>query len=137
MTLVSVGMIASGLLGAPRRHWDITFTNAAFQPNLPGTAQLSLAVMGIGALIAITGGIMYLAVVLSSVFTGKRQEARRLTLLMSEENPLVDGAKNIGKEAEGTLAPKGSFVIVLAFLTFFVIYYLSNWWLLGRSWIIG
>lgn len=135
MLLVSVGMIASGLQGVPRRHWDITFTNAPISVTLPGATQISLAIMGIGALIAITGGIMYLLVVLTSVFTGKQVEARRLTLIMAQNNPLVeDAVPNVGKEAHGKLAPAGTFAIVFVFLAFFAIYYLSNWWLLGRVW---
>lgn len=137
MLLVSIGMIASGLQGVSRRHWDITFTGAPFQAAVPSTAQLMLGIMGIGAVIAVVGGIMYLTVVLVSVFTGKRREAHRLTLVMDQENPLVEDAiPAVGKEAEGVLAPKGTFVIVFGFLMFFVIYYFSNWWLLGRAWMI-
>ncbi len=135
MLLVSVGMIVSGLQGAPRRHWDITFTGAPIDVALPGAVHISLAVMGVGALIAIIGGIMYLAVVLASVFTGPTREASRLTLVMSEENPLVKYAvPNLGKEPEGKLSPRGSLTIAFVFLAFFVVYYLSNWWLLGRAW---
>ncbi|MEZ4862503.1 MAG: cbb3-type cytochrome c oxidase subunit I [Caldilineaceae bacterium] len=135
MLLVSIGMIASGLQGVPRRHWDITFTNAPISVTLPGATQISLAIMGIGALIAITGGVMYLLVVLASVFTGKQVEARRLTLITAQSNPLVEEAvPNLGKEAHGKLAPAGTFAIVFVFLAFFAIYYLSNWWLLGRVW---
>lgn len=138
MTLVSFGMIVSGLQGAPRRHWDITFTGAPISVPLPGAAQISLAVMGIGAIIAIVGGIMYMAIVLVSIFLGKQQEARRLTLVASQANPLVEDAiPNLGKEAEGKVAPRGTLVIAFVFLTFFVIYYLSNWWLLGRAWWIS
>ncbi|MCE7984139.1 MAG: cytochrome c oxidase subunit I [Caldilinea sp. CFX5] len=135
MLLVSVGMIGSGLQGVPRRHWDITFTNAPISVTLPGATQITLAIMGVGALIAIVGGIMYLLVVLASVFTGKQIEARRLTLVMSQANPLVeDAVPNVGKEAHGKLAPAGTFVIVFVFLAVFATYYLTNWWLLGRVW---
>jgi cytochrome c oxidase subunit 1 len=138
MLLVSIGMIAAGLQGVPRRHWDITFANASFSVAIPSTAQLMLGVMGIGALIAITGGIMYLTVILVSVFTGKRQEASRLTLVMSQKNPLVEDAiPAVGKEADGDLAPRGTFVLIFVFLMFFVVYYFSNWWLLGRTWMIS
>jgi cytochrome c oxidase subunit 1 len=135
MLFVSMGMIGSGLQGVPRRHWDITFTNAPISVTLPGATQISLAIMGVGALIAVVGGIMYLLVVLASVFTGKQLEARRLTLVMSQANPLAeDAAPNVGKEAHGKLAPAGTFVIVFVFLGVFAAYYLTNWWLLGRVW---
>ena len=105
---------------------------------LPGATQISLAVMGVGALIAVVGGAMYLIIVLASVFLGKRGDATRLTLVMSQKNPLVeDAVPNLGKEAEGKFAPRGTLVISFIFLMFFVIYYLSNWWLLGRAWWIS
>ncbi len=129
MALVSIGMIASGIQGVSRRHWDITFAQAPFQASIPGTVHLSLAVLGIGALIAVVGGAMFLIIVLASVFTGKRQEARSLLLVTAPANP-ASGAE------ENHISPRGTFVIVLAFLMFFAAYYLSNWWLLGRTWIV-
>lgn len=135
MFLTVIGMIGSGLMGTPRRHWDITFTNAPLQVTLPGAAQITLAVMGIGALIAVVGGILYLAVVLVSVFTGPRVEASRLTLVMAERNPFVQHAlPNKDKEVTEKVAPRGTVILTFAFLVFFMAYYLTNWWLLGRTW---
>ncbi len=134
MALVAVGMIAAGLQGVPRRHWDITFTQAPFQSPVPGTVNLALAVMGIGALIAIVGGIMFLVVVLVSVFTGKQCEATSVTLVV--DPPPALGYISEEEEKDPQLQPRGSFVIVLVFLMFFAAYYLSNWWLLGRAWMV-
>jgi cytochrome c oxidase subunit 1 len=132
MTMVSIGMIVSGLQGVSRRHWDITFAGV-----VPGTVNLSLALFGIGALIAVVGGIMFMSIVLLSVFTGKRVEANRLTLVASAENPLVDSLSVTEEDMEKpNVQPKGTFVIAIAFLMFFAVYYLSNWWLLGRAWIV-
>ncbi|MFQ5407547.1 MAG: cbb3-type cytochrome c oxidase subunit I [Anaerolineales bacterium] len=135
MAIAAIGMIASGLQGVPRRHWDITFAQAPFKAPLPGTAELSLTVFGIGAIIAIVGGMMFMLVVLASVFTGKREEAGRLTLLAEDANPLTK-ATPLTEEDERRFKPKGSLVIVIAFLMFFALYYFSNWWLLGRMWAI-
>jgi len=137
MFLVSIGMIASGLQGAPRRHWDITFTNSPLAASLPGATQITLAIMGIGALISIVGGVMYCTVVLVSILTGKRTEPNRLTLLMAQANPLVEDAlPNQDKEVHGKLLPRGTVILTFAFLVFFMSYYLFNWWLLGRAWFI-
>ncbi len=138
MLLVSIGMIAAGLRGVPRRHVDHRSASACFEGCIRSPPELMLGIMGIGALIAITGGIMYITIVLVSILTGKKQEARRLTLVMSQENPLVEDAIPAnGQEAHGKIAPKGTVVLVFAFLMFFVIYYFSNWWLLGRTWMIN
>jgi len=135
MVLTSIGMIVSGLQGVSRRHWDISFSNALFSVEIPGTVEISLAVMGIGALLAVTGGLMYMTVILSSVFTGKRTEARQLLLVVGENNPIVESLAMTPEEMERPhLRPKGTFVIAIAFLMFFMLYYFSNWWLLGRAW---
>ncbi len=131
MLIVSIFMIAAGLMGAPRRDWQIDL--AAF----PGATGLMFAIVAFGATIAVIGGLMFLLVVLASVFTGKQEDAHRLTLVMKQENPLVEDAlSNVGKEATGKFAPSGTMVIVFVFLMFFVVYYFSNWWLLGRAWFI-
>ena len=137
MALTSVGMIVSGLQGVSRRHWDITFANALFPASLPGTVDLSLALAGIGALIGVSGGIMFMVVVLLSVFTGKKVEASRLLLVAGDANPVVESASMTEEQMEAPHAqPRGTFVIALAFLMFFVIYYFSNWWILGRTWFV-
>ncbi len=137
MLLTSLGMIASGLQGVSRRHWDITFSNAIFPVSIPGTVDLSLAVMGVGAIIGVIGGIMFMAIVLLSVFTGKRLEARQLLLVTGSENPLLDSINVSYEDMERpAVRPRGTFVIAIAFLMFFALYYFSNWWLLGRSWIV-
>ncbi|HUN24308.1 MAG TPA: cbb3-type cytochrome c oxidase subunit I [Anaerolineales bacterium] len=130
--LISVGMIASGLQGVGRRHWDITFTGV-----VPGTVNITLAIFGIGALIAVTGGIMYMLVVLSSVFTGKRTEASQLLLVTGEHNPIFESLNLTDEVIERPKnQPKGAYVLVFIFLAWFATYYLTNWWLLGRTWFI-
>ena len=125
ITMVSIGMITAGIQGVSRRHWDISNVGT-----LPGTVYVSLTLLGIGALIAVTGLIMYLAVVLSSVLSKKQYDPQSLTL--------VQAATTAGSEseAEGRFSPKGTFAIVLAFLMFFAAFYLANWWLLGKTWMV-
>lgn len=130
--LVSVGMITSGLQGVSRRHWDITFSGA-----IPGTVSLTLAILGIGALIAVIGGVMYVSVVLVSILTGPRVEASNLLLIAGTHNPLLESAKLTEQQIEDKQnQPRGTLVLVFAFLVWFAAYYLTNWWLLGRTWFI-
>jgi len=137
MILVSVGMITSGLQGVSRRHWDISFANASFPVTIPGTVEITLAIMGIGAIIAVTGGIMFVAIILTSILTGPRKEASQLLLVTGSNNPLVESAKVTYEDMEKpSVQPKGTFVLVLAFLMWFMLYYFGNWWLLGRTWFI-
>jgi cytochrome c oxidase subunit I len=138
MVMLSIGMIVSGLQGVPRRHWDISFANSIFPVTLPGTVDLSMAFFGIGALIAVVGGIMYMLVVLTSVFTGPVVEASNLLLVVGDHNPVVESVSLTYEDMEKPeVQPKGTFIIVLAFLMFFMLYYFSNWWLLGRAWFVS
>lgn len=130
--LVSLGMILSGLQGVSRRNWDITFSGA-----IPGTVNLTLAILGIGALIAVVGGIMYVTVVLVSILTGPRLEASSLLLTAGTHNPLLESTKLTDQQMEDKQnQPRGTLVLVFAFLVWFAVYYLTNWWLLGRTWFI-
>ena len=130
--LVSLGMITSGLQGVSRRNWDITFAGV-----VPGTVDLTLAIFGIGALIAVTGGIMYITVVLTSILTGPRLEASNMLLVAGTNNPLLESTQLTDQQMEDKQnQPKGTLVLVFAFLVWFAVYYLTNWWLLGRTWFI-
>lgn len=130
--LVSLGMITSGLQGVSRRNWDITFSGV-----VPGTIDLTLAIFGIGAIIAVIGGIMYVTIVLTSVLTGPRLEASNLLLVAGTNNPLLESTRLTDHDLEDKQnQPRGSLVMVFAFLVWFAIYYLANWWLLGRTWFI-
>lgn len=130
--LVSLGMITSGLQGVSRRNWDITFAGV-----VPGTVNLTLAIFGIGAIIAVIGGIMYVAIVLTSILTGPHKEPDGLLLVSGTNNPLLESTKLTDHQMEDKQnQPKGTLVLVFAFLVWFAVYYLSNWWLLGRTWFI-
>ena len=130
--LVSLGMITSGLQGVSRRNWDITFSGA-----IPGTVNLTLAIFGVGAVIAVIGGIMYVTIVLTSILTGPRLEASNLLLVAGAHNPLLESTKLTDQQMEDKQnQPRGALVLVFAFLVWFAVYYLTNWWLLGRTWFI-
>ena len=104
---------------------------------VPGTIDLTLAIMGVGALVAVIGGIMYVTVVLVSILTGPRMEAGQLLLVAGPQNPLLESTKLTDHDLEDKQnQPRGALVLVFAFLVWFAMYYLGNWWLLGRTWFI-
>ncbi len=132
MLLLSLGMIVSGLQGVSRRNWDISFAGV-----VPGTVSISLAIFGIGSILAVIGGIMYVTIVLTSILTGPRMEAGQLLLVAGPQNPLLESTKLTDHQLEDKQnQPKGALVLVFAFLVWFAVYYLANWWLLGRTWFI-
>ncbi len=84
LVLMSTGMLLSGTLGAPRRHWDITFANAAFPVQFEGAMSLTMALMGVGAVLASIGGAIYIAIAVLSLLFGQKKEANRLMLVVNE-----------------------------------------------------
>ena len=100
--------------------------------------SITLAIFGIGAILAVIGGIMYITIVLVSILTGPRLEASNLLLLTGTHNPIIDSTKLTDHQMEDKQnQPKGALTLVFIFLVWFAVYYFTNWWLLGRTWFIN
>lgn len=69
---LSIGMMAAGSYGVPRRHWDITFSNAIFSFSFDPSIDIFMSMMGVGGLLAVLGGIIFIIVSLGSIMFGRR-----------------------------------------------------------------
>jgi len=69
MLAVITGMIFAGLYGVPRRHYDITTFGGSWTGFDP-TASLWLTVVGIGAIIAAIGGLLFCLQMVASLLMG-------------------------------------------------------------------
>ncbi|MDH5681147.1 MAG: cbb3-type cytochrome c oxidase subunit I, partial [Spirochaetota bacterium] len=67
--LLITGMTFSGIMGVPRRHWDISLVGGGeiFQE-----AGAMLSLIGIGGIVAFIGLLMFIMVAVLSVFFGKK-----------------------------------------------------------------
>ena len=128
---ISLFMMGAGTLGVSRRHWDITFATAPFDFNYPPTAFLMLALNGISAIAAALGGVMYIVVVVGSVFFGKKI-TDRITLTAPAGPPVSAQVAAYGSAA--TLRLPGTIVLVGVFFVAFVLYYFVNWKYLSEVW---
>ncbi|MGB5133470.1 MAG: cbb3-type cytochrome c oxidase subunit I [Steroidobacteraceae bacterium] len=128
---ISLFMMGAGTLGVSRRHWDITFTTAPFEFNYPPTAFLMMALNGISAIAAAIGGLMFIVIVVKSVFFGKPLLGK-VTLTAPSGPPLSGAVASYG--SAGTLRIPGTIVLVGIFLTAFVLYYFVNWKYLSEIW---
>jgi len=134
-------MMGAGTLGAPRRHWDISFAGNPFAYEFPATAWLMIALMGIFGVGALVGGAMYLAITVYSVFLGEKIQTPDFAKLSAKQGiaplpqPVPVGASGHGASVGsfGMVAP-GTFVLALVFLTSFVLYYFVNWKYLSTVW---
>jgi cytochrome c oxidase subunit 1 len=130
---ISLFMMGAGTLGVPRRHWDITFADALVQFQFSPAAFLMLALNGLSAIVAATGGGMYIFVVVSTVLFGRKigdHEAVQLGPVSGAASAAA--VANYGNE--GTLKIPGTIVLVGVFFVSFVLYYFVNWKYLAEVW---
>ena len=149
MLLLAMGMTFAGSFGVPRRHWDISFSQAPFGVEFNPAVDLVLAVMGIGGITAVTGALLFIAIAVKSVFFGEPLgEWQPGTLVKGipqgitrppvhapdadEVNERLHApARGIAGATPGTLA------LVSVFLVSFMVYYFTNWKLLSVLWKVG
>jgi len=149
LLLLVMGMTFAGSFGVPRRHWDISFSQAPFDVPFNPAVDLFLAVMGIGGILAVTGALVFIAIAVKSVFFGEPvteipRGAPVRGLPAGLTNPPVHPA-NADELNEALHAPgrgiagatPGTLVLVAVFLLAFVLYYFTNWKLLSFLWKIG
>lgn len=72
MVLLILGMSGAGALGSPRRHWDVTFADSIIPFSFDPAVMLFTTLAAIGAIIAVTGGAIYVGVSVLSVFFGRK-----------------------------------------------------------------
>jgi len=65
-------MMFSGMFGVPRRHWDITFANSPFPMAWDPTVSFGLGIMGLGVLLAVVGGGIFVYLSVASILMGKK-----------------------------------------------------------------
>jgi cytochrome c oxidase subunit 1 len=147
MTLMILFMLGAGTLGVSRRHWDMDFTGAALSFEYPGTAYTMMAIAGIGGVLGVLGGAMYLVVTVGSLLFGKKLDAAA-GLLQSFGVPLSAETYNVSQPKRLLMAPKltveehgsggfeapGTFILAMALLVCFVVYYFINWDYLASVW---
>ena len=128
---ISLFMMGAGTLGVSRRHWDITFTAASFDYSYPPTALLMMALNGLSAIAAALGGLIYIVIVVASVFFGKAVRDK-ITLAAPSGQPISGAVASYG--SAGTMRIPGTLVLVGVFFIAFVLYYFVNWKYLSEIW---
>ena len=128
---ISVFMMGAGTLGVARRHWDMTFADAPLPFDYPSAAYLMMGLNGIFAILAAIGGVMFVVVVVKSVFFG-RKLAEDEKPDYPEVPPQAAAVSHYGS-AEKLHIP-GTVVLVGIFFTAFVLYYFVNWKYLSEVW---
>jgi cytochrome c oxidase subunit 1 len=149
MLVFVMAMTFAGSFGVPRRHWDISFSQAPFDVQFNPAVDLILAVMALGGLTAATGALSFVAIAVKSVFFGEPIGTIVPGVAVAglphgithppTHAPDVD-RRNEELHAASTwrLGPApGTLILVFVFLAAFVLYFFTNWKILSFVWKIG
>jgi cytochrome c oxidase subunit 1 len=128
---ISVFMMGAGTLGVSRRHWDMQFADAVLPFDYPSAAFLMMGLNGMSAVLAAVGGIMFVVVVVGSVFFGRKLEKDEKPSY--PEVPPQSAAVAQHGSAESLKIP-GTTMLVAIFFIAFVLYYFVNWKYLSEIW---
>ena len=128
---ISVFMMGAGTLGVSRRHWDMSFADAQLPFDYPSAAYLMMGLNGIFAVMAALGGIMFIVIVVKSVFFGRK--------LAEDEKPaypeVPPSAVAVAQHGSAeSLKIPGTAMLVGIFFISFVLYYFVNWKYLSEIW---
>ncbi len=126
-------MMGAGTLGVSRRHWDMAFSGAALAYEWPGAAYPMMGLVGVGGIIAIAGGAIYIYITVGSLLWGKKLDTGTVS---AKFTPVMRAAPTAAAQTYGSagfVAP-GTFVLAVFFLVTFVLYYFINWKYLGQLW---
>jgi cytochrome c oxidase subunit I len=125
--LVSFGMSFAGSLGVARRVYDIEHAGV-YGP----AAHLFLGVMGVGAIIAVIGILLFVALCVGTILFGKRHGADQGMADWGVAETLP------GSQGEALYsdhwAMKGTIILTGVFLACFAVYYFANWKALAEVW---
>jgi cytochrome c oxidase subunit 1 len=127
IVLLSIGMMAAGWLGVPRRVADISYSGAPIPVSFPEASYAALAVFGVGALISLIGGAMYIVIAVGSLFFGKKTPE---TQPKAPVVPQATAQSELKREHKLT----GTMTLVFVFLAFFIVVLLWNMAKLAGVW---
>jgi len=149
MFIFTISMTFAGSFGVPRRHWDISFTQAPFDVQFNPAVDVLLALVALGGLTAATGAFIFIAIAVKSVFFGEplgrvTPQVAMVGVPQGLTHP-PQHAPDVNARWEELHGPKmgwmgpapGTLVLVFVFLGAFMLYFFVNWKVLSFVWRIG
>ncbi len=136
MSGVALFQMGAGTLGVPRRHWDMTFADAAANTGITYKFQASASMLmdlnGLAALIGSIGALIWVLNMVGTLLLSPKKGTRPAPAAAPT------GAGTIAQTgSHGTLGDvPGTFVIVMIFFACFALYYYVNWKYLGEIWLL-
>jgi len=128
---IALFMMGAGTLGVPRRHWDITFSDAQIGYQFSAAAFLMMGLNGLAAIVAAVGGGAYVVIIVASILFGERV-ADAPARAAGTPPPLGAAVGQYG--GARTIHLPGTLILVGVFFLSFVLYYYVNWKYLAQLW---
>jgi cytochrome c oxidase subunit 1 len=127
VAVLAVSMYILGAFGVPRRHYDITFSGGPFTYTFNPATDFFWVLFALGGITAVIGALMWILIVVLSVFFGEPVRGPQdMQLKIAEPPPPA-------KEGHGFEAP-GTLTLTLLFMVVFLIFLLLNWGWLAAMW---
>jgi cytochrome c oxidase subunit 1 len=114
--IMALSMNALGRMGIPRRTWETTLLNVPHK-------ELFEMFLGIGAIIAFTGLIIFVLHIVLTLLFGKK--------ITDNNKPTFP---TISEPATSKTATPGTVVLAVIFFIYLIIMFIFNWYLLSRAW---
>ncbi|MFN7065750.1 MAG: cbb3-type cytochrome c oxidase subunit I [Aquificaceae bacterium] len=127
IAIFAVSLYILGAFGVPRRHYDITFSGGPFTYTFNPAVDFFWVLFAIGGLMAVIGALMWILIVVFSVFLGAPLRGPQDMQLQIAAPPPP------AKESHGFEAP-GTLTLTLLFMGVFLIFLLLNWGWLSAMW---
>jgi cytochrome c oxidase subunit 1 len=127
VAVLAVSLYILGAFGVPRRHYDITFSGGPFTYTFNPATDFFWVLFALGGITAVIGALMWILIVVLSVFFGEPVRGPQdMQLKIAEPPPPA-------KEGHGFEAP-GTLTLTLLFMGVFLIFLLLNWGWLAAMW---
>ena len=130
----SIALMGAGTLGVQRRHADITFAGQPLAYEYPEIAKGLMDLGEIFGVIMSVGAVMFILVVLASIFMGERIAEDAAPWPKVEDADAIaekTGKKHIGM---GGFEAPGTFILALVLFVTIVLYYFINFKYLSTVW---
>jgi len=130
----SIALMGAGTMGVQRRHADITFAGQPLAYQYPEIAKALMDLGEIFAVVMTVGAVMFIVVVLASIFTGERiaeDSAPWPKVADADVEFEKSGKKHIGI---GGMEAPGTFVLAMILFATIVLYYFINFKYLSTVW---
>ena len=130
----SIALMGAGTMGVQRRHADITFAGQPLAYQYPEIAKGLMDIGEIFGVIMSVGAVMFIIIVLASIFTGERIAEDSAPWPKVEDADVMfekSGKKHIG--IWGMEAP-GTFVLAMILFATIILYYFINFKYLSTVW---